>query len=287
MKLPKDIDDLMWQVAEDQSPELMDEFAARFPEHKGELVRRIQMVRQLKGARPKGAAAPRRFKVSDPHPTVPLPRWVFALAGCTLLLAGAMAGILVQRFLNPPPSASQGTGGSSDQGASARTGGPSNLPDGRGSSGVGTGEPETPSGTGGSSPSVEPPIPQGPFDQRITIEFDRVSLAAVLDAIALKTGVRLQAAPGMPELEIEARYYDLPAIAILNDLGRNFGFTPLKQTETEALLIPAVDPTRPPSSAPGGFAAEVIGGRGGGEELPPRGDAPNRLPPALSGPINP
>jgi hypothetical protein len=175
-------------------------------------------------------------------------------AGC-LVLAGIVFGIVLQRnFLSTAPLASNS---------------PNLAP---GVQGAVESRPENPvqqyppPTANNSQLERQTWIPQQPasrpvattsFDRKITVEFDRALLSQVLEDVALKGGVRLQAGPGMPDLEIEAKYYRLPVITILNDLGRNFGFTPMKQTDSEALLIPAVDGQNPPTASESGFAAAV------------------------------
>ena len=50
-KIPQEIDQLMWSVAEEGSANALSEFEQRYPEHKFELARRLTMVRELKGAK--------------------------------------------------------------------------------------------------------------------------------------------------------------------------------------------------------------------------------------------
>ena len=50
-KIPQEIDQLMWSVAEEGSVNALNEFEQRYPEHKFELARRLTMVRELKGAK--------------------------------------------------------------------------------------------------------------------------------------------------------------------------------------------------------------------------------------------
>ena len=52
MKLPREIDELMWDVAERDDNETLDQFVERYPEFRSELAKRLQMVRGLRGSRP-------------------------------------------------------------------------------------------------------------------------------------------------------------------------------------------------------------------------------------------
>lgn len=258
MKIPHDVDDLMWDIAEKDSPELLDEFVARFPEHRDELVKRLKMLRDLKGARPKKARGPEPFVPAarprrDPAPSRAL-AYAFG-AGC-LVLAGVVFGIVLQRnFLSgqgvaqkveePAVTAQREVQNPAAQNPAQQYPPPT------------ANNQQLERQTWIPQQAASRPVAATSFDRKITVEFERAMLSRVLEDVALKGGVRLQAAPGMPDLEIEAKYFDLPVITILNDLGRNFGFTPMKQTDSEALLIPAVDGQNPPSAADGGYAAAV------------------------------
>lgn len=257
MKLPAELDDLMWEVAEADTPELMDDFAARYPEHKAELLKRIKMVRQLKGARPK--QKPRAaFK---PRPAPPparvsiSPLWVAVGAFCLLVL-GVFAGIGITSLLLPKPDSSQQARllkSTPEDGASLER-----------STWIPNPPPQQPAAD--SSAAVTPSVPVQPspealppVDSRITVINEKIRLSRVLNEVAVKAGIRIQAAPGMPEVDVAVEYHDLSAMAVLSDLGRTCGFTPLRQTDSEVLLIPTVDRENPPKGVLGG-SVEVEGG---------------------------
>ncbi|MCH8979010.1 MAG: hypothetical protein IH945_07175, partial [Armatimonadetes bacterium] len=52
MKLPREIDELMWDVAERDDNDTLDQFVERYPEFRSELAKRLQMVRGLRSSRP-------------------------------------------------------------------------------------------------------------------------------------------------------------------------------------------------------------------------------------------
>lgn len=279
MKYPPELDALMWEVAEADSTELMDEFGGRYPEHKAELVRRIQMVRQLKGSRPKSAtqktfvppaAAPK------PKPTAGL-NWSFVGAGAILLAVGALAGVGISALVQKPAPITINTPAAQPEPQRPTEEENRRL------------EEQTwinPSGETTApvqNPPQTAPAPINPVDRLVTVRATNMSLDLVLEAIASQAGVALQAAPGMPDLAIDADYSNLPAIAVLNDLGRNFGFTPMIQSDREVLLIPAVDQQNPPPQAGSGMSGSGSGAAGGGV---PSVSPPGQLPPAgLNGPI--
>ncbi|HXH61619.1 MAG TPA: hypothetical protein VNI20_09705, partial [Fimbriimonadaceae bacterium] len=64
MKVPREIDELMWEVADDNGNEvLLEQFRSRYPEFECELDKRIQMVVDLKGSRP--SKMPEQFRPSN------------------------------------------------------------------------------------------------------------------------------------------------------------------------------------------------------------------------------
>jgi len=257
MKLPAEIDDLMWEVAEADTPELMDDFAARYPEHKAELLKRIKMVRQLKGARPKQKprAAFKPRPVPPPARVSISPLWVAAGAFC-LLVVGVLAGVGVTSLLLPKPDSNLQAGRSKmnpEDGSSLER-----------STWIPNPPPQQPASDSGAAPApnAQPqPEPERvpPVDSRITVINEKISLSRVLNEVAVKAGIRIQAAPGMPEVDVAVEYHDLSAMTVLSDLGRTCGFTPLRQTDNEVLLIPTVDRENPPKGVLGG-SVEVESG---------------------------
>ena len=250
--LPPEIDELMWTIAESDDLEAIDEFGDRYPEFRGEMGKRLQMVRGLRGSRPQSARAkstPKRFVPSKHEVVYREPsRWMMPAAAAFVLVSVVFATYAVttyaQRKNEPTTTVVQQPTGTPD---------PVQIqPD--------TGEHNEPAVTTQNPPPQNPPAPDQPkpFDRPVTLTADRISLANALNLIARQIGVTLTSAPGMPDVEISADYRNVAASQVLADLGRNFGFTPMIQSEREALLIPAVDPTgmdnaRPPAGSSAEF----------------------------------
>jgi hypothetical protein len=247
VKLPYEIDALMWDVAEADTPELMEDFIGRYPQYKDELTQRVKMVRQLKGARPKTAVQHDFVPSTGPIHQAPSRFWM-ATTVTMLMAAVVFATYGAINYFDPrlnPDDTPTVTDNSGQTQEVANPKGPEFVEN-------------TYINPVSIDPNVGQPDPIKPFEQLITIQTARMSLMAVLQSIAQQAGVRLQAAPGIDDIEITASYANQPAWAVLNDLGRNFGFTPLEQTEREALLIPATDPISPPEAAGGeSFAHEI------------------------------
>ncbi|MCG9896039.1 MAG: hypothetical protein MH204_11255 [Fimbriimonadaceae bacterium] len=244
MKIPPELDELMWRLAEAGDDRMIEAFGESHPDHRDEMLRRFRMVRDLKQSRPRPASE-RRFDPSGRRKTFrigPLP----ALAAAAVLVSlGGVAAFFLQRAWSSAPVERSGVV-STPQGRMLEQ-----------QSWYGDAASDRPAAEGVTVPAPPPAriddsvrtvyIP--PFERRISIDVTDVPLSMVLQAIAVKAGVRLQAAPGMPELNIEAKYENMSTRDVLADLGRSFGFTPLEQTHNEALLIPAVDATGAGTSA--------------------------------------
>lgn len=267
MKIPPEIDTLMWDVAESNSTETIDEFGSRYPEYKMELVRRLKMVRELKGARPAAKTAPKVF-VPAPIVDEKLPsrinfnfNWGMAAAIAAGSIVCAFAGIGIYKILTPDrPVVSSETPIGQPRLSKPNEPDSNKLenktwinPDLRSTS-----VPQNTNTNPNPNTNPTPAQPRTAFDRLVTVQYEDALLGDVLADLAVKAGIRLQAAPGMPNPRVRAFYDNLPAITILNDLGRTAGFTPMVQSDVEALLIPAFDKKNPPAaSTSGGYAGTI------------------------------
>jgi ferric-dicitrate binding protein FerR (iron transport regulator) len=248
MKMPPAIDSAMWEVVESGDQALMDEFAARYPEHKGELAKRLTMVRDLKGSKPRAEVKP----AFHPRANVEMPRsaarWTtstvaLAVVGTVLATFGLVRIVdQVQARNNPPatePSSTPYTPPKMQMYQPPEGQIPENDPG-----------PEQTAPSGSQEPPKVDPAQLDPFQRRVTIAIEDAPLSSVLQDIATQANLVLEAAPGMPDVRIHAQYVNAPAMQVLEELGRAFGFTPLKQSRRSALLIPARDRTTPTSGLP-------------------------------------
>lgn len=246
MKVPVDIDELMWQIAESGDSEAVSEFHSKFPDFSPEMTKRIAMVSSLKGSRPKAVTRKReRFmpsrQVSNPAPT--FPAWSFVLMALLLAFSVSFATYGITKYLdqknrpiatitpqNPTP---QTTTSGSVSGTNTAPLNPTNnqpLPD----------NPAT----------TTPPQTIQPFDRPITIVSGRMNLVTAINDIAAQAGIRIDLAPGFEDMEIMIDYRAVPAMEAIQDMGKNFGFTAFQQTNNSALLVPAEDPNRTDSGRP-------------------------------------
>jgi len=259
--VPPEINDLMWQIAESQDDQAIEQFHERYPAYRAELMSRMTMVRGIKGSRPVEVKSKTRFLPSPQRLNSEPPRWIAFAAATFLLAAGVFATLGTLRFVEsrnaPPQLVNDGLKNkvvdNSTTGSSQST-----SPD--------ITQPENPIPEPGNEP---PRTPVSPMDKPVTIVAKNITLDSALNDIAVQAGIRLESAPGMPDIIIQLDFRDVPALEVLQALGRSFGFTPMVQTSNSALLIPARDPNSPSGGQLPGTAGEAIGTEGSGTGLLP------------------
>ncbi|MBS1714434.1 MAG: hypothetical protein JST30_08880 [Armatimonadetes bacterium] len=233
VRIPPEIDDALWSVAESSDPRAIEEFGNRYPAYKAALVERVRLVRRLRSSRPAGEVPPMRFR---PIPARTSKRWpVFAVGG---LMFATLAWGTVAKLSAPAH-------GPSVESTAAATGLPSNGPtkDGRStplSLAPGDKKVEQAPDLADREP-VQPPMAEDPFERTVTLDHEKVRLTSLLKEIAGQAKLKLEVAPGLEDVEVEARYASMPAKDVLRDLGDNFGFTVMVQEGAHALVIPALD----------------------------------------------
>lgn len=265
-KIMPEQDELMWQLAESGEPHALEDFGRRYPDLRPEMTRRLNMVRSLKGSRPQLTSG-RRFMPSRRDPDRPSP-WVTGGLVVGLALGVAFVTFAALQYLDGSRQTVAQTAPAINQPQNPQN------PDGPGVT-----SPNNTSEAAGNNPTITPGVPNpqfqpsDPFQTKVTVVSGRVRLRQALDDIARQANVTLEMAPGMPDLEIQCDYRDAPALAVLTDMGRNFGFTPLRQGDRNALLVPATDPTRRNLDGVGQSGEPV-----NPERTPPAGAAGGGLP---------
>lgn len=235
----------MWLVAEQNDPSAIDAFGRRYPELRGEMVRRLEMVRNLKEARPDRADA--RVPVFTPTLAVAprrwlLPRWATAASACLLLVAVGYASFRVVNELSrpaPQPVTEAPVPEIVHSGAfqpeTPKTGG---LDIAR--------EPERSPTEARSEPDSlrfhEPLEPAGPAEVEVAIKSTKIGLVEALREVERQSGLVLVIGPGLPDDLISI---DLsgPAMQVLKEMAQTYGFTAFDQGDGTVNVIPAVDGT--------------------------------------------
>ena len=232
----------MWAVAEQRDAEAIEEFGARFPDLKGELIKRVTMVNGLRGTM-RTSDKLRDIPAFQPRTIRPAPQRVGRLAmaaGLAVLAAIGFATYSVTVYLTRPPV--EQPPGRVAEVSTSRVGPDEELvPE------IKANPPAHPPFNGGSAggsqaprqtPAVEPHMK--PFSIRI----ERAPLLTVIEMVASQCGLSVEVAPGMPNPEVEAQYDNMAGLDMLRDMGSRFGFTVFPQGQNKVLIIPAIDSGR-------------------------------------------
>jgi hypothetical protein len=231
MRAPREIDELMWDVAEKGDDATCDQFNSRYPEFVDELAKRRQMIGTLRGSRPR-SDVPRfvpREQVRHFGPSR------LAVAGIAVLVLASvtLATFATMQIVNSKKS---------DHGVVEK---PVeivfNPPD--------FGAPLAPSDdqadkTPLSAEDVQPLQTNVPAQDiylgKITIKSDDISLEKAINDMAAQAGLEAVIAPGFEDKRIRISFVDQPLMGVLHQLGVYFGFTPFRQGSAEILIVPAV-----------------------------------------------
>lgn len=246
-RVPKAVDELMWLVAEQRDAAAIEGFSQRYPALRSELLRRVELVRNLKSARgPKIASGdvpvfrPRHLA----HERRAIPRWTWSVAasfGLALVAYGSYSILISKALVSKPIEASA-----------------LSQPEPLGLSDA----PITPKREPRLQYSADPKernvarAPEVPAERVITLKYDRIRLVEALAAISAASGVKIELAPKMPNPDVVLDYPGMSVSEILADMGASFGFTAFKQSDNAYLIIPAVDPDRREVTDGGGESPE-------------------------------
>lgn len=233
------LDQLMWVIAESQDAKAIDEFGQKHPELRSELTHRLAMVRSLRSAGKHTDQATRipQFRPVS-HVRQAPPRRTVAVVSALGLAALAMATYTVTSFVVashqspvertqplPPPTPKVVT---SDVKAPETVHYTNQLP-----------QPEVP------EPSPEPTVAAAPsYLKPQNLKIERAKLSQVLQMVAAQGGLKLDIGPGLPDPDVRAVYHNISPVAILEDLGRTYGFTAFDQGNGAVIVIPAVDKSK-------------------------------------------
>lgn len=237
------IDELMWLIADEGDASAIDSFSKRHPEYHGELMRRINMVRDIKGTRPEAPAmsipafSPR--PISEPKR---VNRWVWTAAAAAILAGSAFAGFYgIGRLIPSNRGTSTDPTVSQNPPPTLQPNRPNNL------QGV------TPPGFDPNQNVVPPqPAPQNlaSWQKHVDLHFKSISIVELFNEITRQTGLKIEIGPGLLPADIPVELSDVTAIAALKGLGEMYGFTVFEQDMGSVLIIPAVDPTEVPMEGP-------------------------------------
>jgi len=225
-RIPPEIDSLMWAVAESNDTKAISDFEVRYPEHRYELGKRLGMVRGLRGARPSESARVFEPRLATPIPT--RPKWVIALGACGLV------GLAIASYY--------GTSWTMPRQPKKPVAPVVKLDPPRSDGGVQYQPPKREV-----TPLVVPerpkidPVPETPaYLKPQNLQLAEAPLQTALQLLASQSGLQISFAPGMPNPRVTVDYQSQSAIAVLKDMGEQFGFTAFDQGNSSVLIIPAV-----------------------------------------------
>ncbi len=231
MRVPREIDELMWVVAETGDPETCEQFLERYPEFAAELDQRVKMVSNLRGSRPK--KSPSLFVPRENVRHFGPSRLAVAGVAMLVLASVTFATFATVQFVNskrsqPPLIEKQ----------PEIIFNPPNFPVPEATTGT------LPDGTGLNEPLAtnQPPITEqttfDPYLGLITIESEDIQLSEAIKKIASSAGLDATIAPGFVDKRIKISFINQPAIDVLTKLGSYFSFTPVKEGTVDLLIIP-------------------------------------------------
>lgn len=251
-RIPPEIENLIWAIAESNEPNAVLEFEQRYPDYTMALHQRIKTVNALKAGKksPISAAPPRFSPRETAAPSQPVALYV---AACLLVLSAiGLAGFALTR-----PKTNDAAGLTANEKLNLEE---PKLP---GTDGVVRGNPmiDYPNGaTQNEAPPVVNPAPVPPQNPATTggdipkylvktnLKLQRAPLMVALQLIAETGGLGVDFAPGMPNPDVVIEYRDMSPIEMIQTLGRDYAFTAFEQGDGKILIIPAVE--KEPSSKP-------------------------------------
>lgn len=255
-RLPKELDELMWELAERDDAAALDEFVQRNPDLRSEMAQRLRMVRELRDAKPTAAAS--RFSPT-PRRAGP-PRWAFVAVGAATLAAVAFAGYGAVQLLGFGTKDEPVAQAEPQVQAQPFTPAPQPAP-----------TPVSPAPRVEDLPfdAVPPVMEVDPFTRPITIVFEEIALHDALRAVGMAAGMEVTLAPGLPNPAIVIDYREKPTQEVLRDMGDVFAFTAVPEGSDRCLVLPVVEGASATSEAPrraSPHAAYYDPERGGADE---------------------
>lgn len=241
------LNDQMWHLAESGSHAEREAFLRRHPECAEELKRRAALVSSMRHSRPRSSTIPaRRYQPA----TVGKPYWRLIPAGALALASLAFATYTIgntlasdQRIVESPSEGKTMIPWTDELPvppvAHAKQGSPPSAAGQKDSSACRDGV-ET----------LNPDMTPAPTAQLVRVEFDETPLKQALREIANRGGIRIEMAPGFPDIRVSGTYEGMTAMDTLVAIGEKHGFSVFAQTPGLVLVVPAVDTSRGPSTAP-------------------------------------
>jgi len=233
MPIPPEIDELMWAIAENDTPDAVYDFEHRFPKYQQELMRRIKTVSALKS---QGKTVPsREIPVFQARPVALDRKPIQWLGYVAVSLAVISTAVLAATRNQPAPVAKPVQVNPNSRKA---------IPE------VPIASPPKPIGQ--ATPPVDPaknppPKPSNQFKKSDLI-LEVTKLHDAIQLIAASGEVTVTIAPGLENPDVQVNFTQMTAMEMLSALGRDYAFTPMIDGEKHILILPVKDETEPPDS---------------------------------------
>jgi hypothetical protein len=253
-KIPADVEQLMWLIAESGDSNAAQEFERRFPEFRFDLMRRMSTVKSLKSGKPSESIPVPVFRPGVAAKSTP--RWFWMGAFALGLGAMAFGSYYSTQHLLPPkkmekivtapavtPTAtpeSKGPPGSMKMEDVQKVGtqpsfgnhGPGTAGDADvNSSQLGPGD--VPALTAEDLKDVQK------YNKPQDVKVEDADLYSVIRLIASNGGFSVDILPGLENPTISVTYSAKGGVDMLVGLGQKYGFTPIKDGEGKWLIVPA------------------------------------------------
>jgi len=239
MKIPPEVDRLMWAVAENPSDKSVEEFVVRFPDQRGELMKRVNMVRDLKHeVRPTPPGARERPKFQpNPSPRPMLPDgWPIAVAFALGALGTlAYASYSVARPTTPPAVTQVNLDPPVEPAVQYRNPPPVQQPP--------PAVAEQPPAQPQAPEQVDPTPPYTKPIHKFALKDE--SLVNALTLLTAGTGMHVTIGPNFPDQKISIDYENQSPMAILLDMAKQYAFTVSDEGHDEFLILPVPDNDSP------------------------------------------
>lgn len=285
MKVPNDIDQIIWEIAESNRAEDVLDFERRYPAYRLELHKRIKMVTALKQGKPgETETTPAKFTPRTEatkrnrglHPALV----AFAAVMAVVAVGGVVQSIAskrpeVQTRVETPRQPSPSTynqGGYVPQNQDTLPPSPPVNPEGTPNPVATDSQPRLDAaGQPMDSGLLSPPpasenVPE--FHKKKSLKIAKAPLIAALKLIADSGGLRCEFAPGFPNPDVIIDFQEMSPVEMIQQLGKDYAFSTFEEGERNLLFVPAVESPTPSK-----------GGQNRGNEVPVPSSGQGETPP--------
>lgn len=229
MPIPPEIDELMWGIAENDTPEAVYAFETRYPKYQGELLRRIKTVKALKeqGKAPPAEQSIPKFQARPVKPDS-RPFLIAAVAA----VAVSFGIIFTMLSIRPNPVVNA---------PAPQTTVVDNTPQSAPQNPIPQVEVQN-------QPPVNPAVEAAEKAMReqtaepklklFDLQLSGAKLHDVIQLIGEGGGVTINIAPGLENPDVNVSYTQMTAMEMLKSLGKDYAFSAVIDGEKSILVLP-------------------------------------------------